>query len=1199
MKTILANLQADTQTSYSNNGKTTLIGRVTQKVVNGQNVLGSPLTRFIDTQTIAGVAAQYSAYNPATNRLFVCGTISAATNVLLFNFNPTTGDSTYVGRIIMNLPNAAASTYTARGFQVYESGGNVTVIVSAAGSVAINSGHFVANKVPISSFTSGGTNIFAASGPDQVAMYQFQDSLLYGVNNPLSTSQGVILPALSTDPAVNTKLWQWNGTLAASQLFSWDLTVAPNVPTISAGNVSSVITAVLNNTSPAAFFTSATNPAFNATNGDPVVLTGVAPGAFTAWAPSTLQTTSNVYFIRDLQQMRNMTLSALPSAYTFTTTATSAITQPGAQYTNNTQTFTVNTQVASAATSVPTTGTGAPSAGGGTLTLVANQFLFTATATIEPISVGATYTNNSQTFTFTRSWGTGTTSFVVTGTGSPAASGTLTRTSGASTGPATITFSTFSSTVGPATITFSTATTLPNQYVYTTAALSAAVTQGTQFTNNAQTFTALASAAAAATSLITHGTGAPTGTGTLTLAANQYSFTVTATTAQILMGATYTNNGQTFTFGTATANVQLYATGVTTIVAVGTGAPSASGTLTRTSGSDTGQATITFSAQAVVSTPATATFTLATNASGILQGATYTYTLQGVASTLTFPLGATLGSTSIQGTVLTGFPAPFVMQQSGALIRASGSGPEVINFTGSSGGNWWWNLSATTAGTAITPTTAVSTFDIEYAFGISNNCFSLKTAPMGTFALGTILNNQNTGYCKPVSAPAAPALQGQDCIFMGTTTGLYMGLISDLTSFGYNFSISASTVSAGAVYMQNNQYFTVRTSITGGTTLSCFATGVPSGSGNLVRVSGTGPDTIPFGAATITGNTWPSMNFSGINMLGTGTDIVSPTAIQTIYSGQSQPYDLDQFIINQSLSNFVAKPYQANSITDYWGGQNNVFLETTTSPVSFAMFNAVGTIHTRNGWLFISQPTQIGQRGVISYSISSDAAYGCDGIISPVIEFPAGSQIRYIDSIQQLVPSTGPLCFWVRSASTSGSSVFSSGTLPRGIPSTSGTISNGWTYVANSADIGSYITGRFVQVCITFQVTGRAARMPAQIQDLVLNVQFPGETSDRWAPSVDNSTQSGNSPMYVAWRLQTVYPTSVPTLYVRGYDDAGNLVASLNTVTNTANFEYSTNNGTSWLPLGTIPNTALTTELRVLISTPPAVSRINWSLSET
>ena len=137
-----------------------------------------------------------------------------------------------------------------------------------------------------------------------------------------------------------------------------------------------------------------------------------------------------------------------------------------------------------------------------------------------------------------------------------------------------------------------------------------------------------------------------------------------------------------------------------------------------------------------------------------------------------------------------------------------------------------------------------------------------------------------------------------------------------------------------------------------------------------------------------------------------------------------------------------------------------------------------------------------------------------------------------------------------------------------------------------------------MQVCVTFQVTGRAARMPAQIQDIALSVQLPGEASEKWAPSADNTTDSAVSPMYIAWRLQVPYAATVPTLYVRGYDDAGNVVASFNTSANASSFQYSTDNGTSWLPLGTIPNTAFTTEIRLNVVSPPAVDRINWSLSE-
>lgn len=63
-----------------------------------------------------------------------------------------------------------------------------------------------------------------------------------------------------------------------------------------------------------------------------------------------------------------------------------------------------------------------------------------------------------------------------------------------------------------------------------------------------------------------------------------YTFTVTA--ANATAGATYSNNGQVFTVATTIS-------GGTSLLASGTGAPTASGTLTKTSG--TGDATITFS----------------------------------------------------------------------------------------------------------------------------------------------------------------------------------------------------------------------------------------------------------------------------------------------------------------------------------------------------------------------------------------------------------------------------------------------------------------------------------------------------------------------------------------------------------------------------------------------------------------------------
>ena len=68
-----------------------------------------------------------------------------------------------------------------------------------------------------------------------------------------------------------------------------------------------------------------------------------------------------------------------------------------------------------------------------------------------------------------------------------------------------------------------------------------------------------------------------------------YKFTITSGSA--VEGATYTNNTQTFT-------VSVTISGETTLYANGTGAPGASGTLTKATG--TGDATLTFSAASTV-----------------------------------------------------------------------------------------------------------------------------------------------------------------------------------------------------------------------------------------------------------------------------------------------------------------------------------------------------------------------------------------------------------------------------------------------------------------------------------------------------------------------------------------------------------------------------------------------------------------------
>jgi hypothetical protein len=92
--------------------------------------------------------------------------------------------------------------------------------------------------------------------------------------------------------------------------------------------------------------------------------------------------------------------------------------------------------------------------------------------------------------------------------------------------------------------------------------------------------------------------------------------------------------------------------------------------------------------------------------------------------------------------------------------------------------------------------------------------------------------------------------------------------------------------------------------------------------------------------------------------------------------------------------------------------------------------------------------------------------------------------------------------------------------------------------------------------------------------------------SDNWTGSKVNSSAPSASPFYVAFRLNRAYSSgTVPRMKVTVVDDSG-AVSIYDTITHASAFSYTINNGTSWSALGTVPNTALTTELRLLISAP-------------
>ncbi len=96
----------------------------------------------------------------------------------------------------------------------------------------------------------------------------------------------------------------------------------------------------------------------------------------------------------------------------------------------------------------------------------------------------------------------------------------------------------------------------------------------------------------------------------------------------------------------------------------------------------------------------------------------------------------------------------------------------------------------------------------------------------------------------------------------------------------YIFTVTAANATAGAVYTNNGQNFTVATTISAGTTLTTLGSSgnVPLSSGTLTKVSGTGDATIAFSSFSFVGTgTNPALFLSG----GEYVTILSSTGFST------------------------------------------------------------------------------------------------------------------------------------------------------------------------------------------------------------------------------------------------------------------------------------------------------------------------------
>lgn len=305
--------------------------------------------------------------------------------------------------------------------------------------------------------------------------------------------------------------------------------------------------------------------------------------------------------------------------------------------------------------------------------------------------------------------------------------------------------------------------------------------------------------------------------------------------------------------------------------------------------------------------------------------------------------------------------------------------------------------------------------------------------------------------------------------------------------------------------------------------------------------------------------TWPSLVAS--NLLGTPNQIVTPVLVIATWSNV---LDRAVFITNTNI--LIMKQVVNNSIDKIFGGSNNIYREIVSSDAIQLQWINAGALDVEDGWLVVQTTTNVGQRGVITADLRSDELFDYSYIVTPVLNSPS-AVYKFITTTDALYEFTGSLRVQYR---TSGF----------------GSISGGWIDVPFAEDLSAVAAGSQVQFKILFDTLGLDTSIPAQLAEFFLGFETLSEISDNWEFSDDWSDNT--SPSRAAFRLKQAYPTSVPTLYFRAYDLTDALLINNNSVTNAINFEYSTDNGTTWIPLGTIPNT-VGTLVRYTWTTPPGV----------
>jgi hypothetical protein len=302
-------------------------------------------------------------------------------------------------------------------------------------------------------------------------------------------------------------------------------------------------------------------------------------------------------------------------------------------------------------------------------------------------------------------------------------------------------------------------------------------------------------------------------------------------------------------------------------------------------------------------------------------------------------------------------------------------------------------------------------------------------------------------------------------------------------------------------------------------------------------------------------------------MLGGLNQIVAPVVVSASWS---DALDHAIVLLGQAATNafrFMLKKVENNKLTAIFGDTCVSYYETTTRD-AYELKVAIPYLNFSNnsGWLF-AMSSGVGQRGVFASDVRSDTLFDHSYIVSKVVTLPQNAILKSVDVKRELITTGGEIDVEYRLSGF-------------------GSISGGWVALDADQEL-NLVAGTQIQFKLDFKTHSADRTSHVQVSDLFIGYDALEELSDNWEYSYDDS--STGSPTRIGFRLKQAYAAAIPsTLRFQASDLSGTILVNQTITSNPSNFEYSSDGGTTWLALGTIPN-VIGTLVRYNFTSPPGV----------